>query len=707
MKTFLPRVAACLTGLATCLIGAEEEKSSPLTGTITLKAHAFDFTQGYGSSRTSYLEQYYARKGWGETTRGGFFLDVDWQLKYELDDYNVVTFDRWGEGRYREGGRLAWDKEQFQLSAKYDFIRTATGGLGYMFSPAVVQGSVNPAHYFPARTNTASGYLAQFNDETNRKIFYVDRLTYGAGFEIKPGVLGELTRVSLDWNGYTRKGQKMQSTVYGGSDLLPTTDRALQRWRALSKEIDEMSNQLTLKLQASPGRVVNLTYLGTWDHFNNRAPDLTISSFNLPAPYFVDNANPLRPLRPLGFTPDSTLISHALRATKDMGNTRWSAGAGMADLEQDSFTRPQIALGYETGKVKTRDAFLNFDTAFNRTYRLQGHVRYGSRENASTFPVPGLITDLSRSSLGVRLNETESVRYGLAAILRPKNARTTITTGWQAEDKTRDLTYNAAGGIIPSVSLLKGDTSSDELFVRTNTRLSDQLALRGSLAYTWADKTGFVTEPARDLALKTALVYTTANGDTFSFYYNLKDNRNDNNSFTDKAVVDPKTYYQNIEQTFHSGGLSYDFKPSEAVHTHLSLNWSRQDASVLYYETSRRRYEATTVFNLRDLTSSSVDVYILSMGWVWKYTPQLHFDAAYDLVVTDGNLASGEVARELSKIDDTLDSSHHTLAVGATYHFSAARSVRVGYTLEDYSDSAYPLLSGRVHQVLVGLNFHL
>lgn len=703
MKTRLISTFSCTAALLTSSLVLAQE--SDVSGTITTKLHGFDFTKGTGTSRTSFLERYYTRKGWGGGDRhGGFFLDVDLQLKIQLAENSVLTIDRWGDGQYRQGGVAAWDKEAFQVSAKYDFLRTSTGGLSYLFSPAVVEGSTNPAHYFPARTNTASGYLAQFNDYTDRKVFYVDRFSYGAGFQIKPDVLGEATRIQLEWDGYSRKGEKMQSMIFGGSDLSPTTDRALARWRSFTKRIDEMNNRLRLSVTLSPGDLFNLAYTGVLEKFDNRAADFLHRDIPLQAPFFI--GNPANELRPVNFVPDSTLVSHSLRVTKQLASTRLTAGAHMADLEQDSFTPGQIALGYDTGEVRIREAFGTADTQVSRLIRLQGHVKYGSRKNASSFPVVGLIDNTASSRLGVRLNEIESFKYGLSATMRPTAWRSTVVVGWEAENKDRDLTFSDAG-ITPSVSLLKGDTTSDKVFVRTNTRLNAQTVVRAAVSYLWADKTGTVIEPSKGLGIKTALVYTTPKGSLVTMYYDWNDTENDNNSFTDKGVADPRTYYQNIDNTNIAAGLSYDFKASDEVDARMSLNWARQDASVRFFETNRRRYEANPIFNIRDYTGSSIEVYVLSLGAVWKFSPQLHFDAAYDLTLTDGHLATGEVARELSKVDDTLDNAIHTFSVGTTYFMSETMRLRVNYLLEDYSDSAYSLLSARAHMVTFALSVDL
>jgi hypothetical protein len=682
-----------------------------LTGEIVPKIYFFDHFDGVGADRTSYLERYRAQKGWSGDSRSGLYMDMDLRLDYKYGKDGHLTLNRWGEGQYRQGGRAQWDTERLQLSADYNFFRRSTGGIDFLFSPNQVAGGIDPSYYPAGSTNSNSGYVAQFNDDSSRSLYQVSRFAYGLGFMIKPGVLGAKTTIAINYNGYLRYGQRRLSYALGGSDVQkapipPLTNFVLQRWRGVAQNVDENMNRLSWNLTASPKDIVNLAYTGAVEGFDNRARDLTQRDIPLAAPFFY---NPTADqTRPLGFSPDSTLVSHALRLNKAMGSTNLAAGYNRSTLKQDSFTQPQIRLGYNTGRVSTENAFVNFASNVNPMTCLQGFVNLGQRDNESSYPVAGLINAIATSSqtLGVRTNRIESVGYGLAAVIRPKGLGSTLTVGWKAEDKERDLTYHATE-IIPSVSLYRSDTETDEIYAKWSSLNMKGVTLRLTSSYAWADKTGLVTEPSRAFGLKAAVSYTAPSGLLFSGYYGLKDRENDNNTWTDKAVAAPATYTQDISSTVQSAGASFNFQPAKDVNASIGLDWMRMDASVLYYESSRRRFEATTTFALRDLVGSLVDNYLFSAGADYKASDRLKFTGFYNLTRSDGNLASGKVAAELRTVDDTLDNTLHSIVLGANYDLSKTRQLRVAYRYDDYEDSAYPVLSGGIHSVMFAISFKL
>ena len=221
-----------------------------------------------------------------------------------------------GRGQYRHGGQARWDTEQLQFSADYNFFRRSTGGIDYLFSPNLVPGGTDPSYYPAGSTNTNSGYVAQFNDDSNRTLYHVNRLAYGLGFMIKPGVLGANTTLTLNYTGYLRYGQRRQTYALGGSDVTkapvpPTTNFVLQRWRGFSENIDENMNRIGWSLSASPKYVFHLAYTGAVEGFNNRTKAYTHR--DVPAPIY----NRPRSNRPLA-SPDSTFQSRRV-------NKRWAA----------------------------------------------------------------------------------------------------------------------------------------------------------------------------------------------------------------------------------------------------------------------------------------------------------------------------------------------------------------------------------------------
>lgn len=705
-KIFLTFALAC-SGFS--LHAAETDVPvAKLTGEITPKLYLFDYFDGVGADRTSFLERYNARRGIGSDSRSGLYLDLDLNLKYQINDDQSFTVKRWGEGQFRHGGHAQWDSEQLRWSADYSFFRRSTGGINQLFSPNQVPGGTDPTYFYPALTNTSSGYVAKFNDDSGQFLYHVNRFAYGLGFTIKPGVLGEKTTLAVNYTGYLRYGRRFQTYALGGSDAQSTVagDRSyvMQRWRGFSRNVDENMNRLTWSLTASPKDAFNLAYTGAWETFDNRARDYTHADIPLAAPYYY-NATADK-TRPLGFVPDSTLTTHNLRVSKTVGRTSLAAGYGVSKLEQDSFSQPQATLGYTKGEINTETAFLDLNSSITPVVGVQGFVKYGRRDNDSSFPVTGLIDAAASEKLGARINSLESTRYGVAVILRPAGMGSSFSLGWRAEDKSRDLTFHNTG-IIQSVSLYRNDTETDEVYAKWSSMNMKGVTFHLTSSYATADKTGLVTEPGQALGLKAVVNYTTPSGLVVSGYYNLKDTQNDNNAFTDKAVATPVAYTQDISRTVQSAGTSFSYQPAKDANIYASLDWMRLDASVLFFESSRRRFESTTTFALRDLQGSVVDNTMFSVGGDYKVSDRLKWSGVYSVTSVDGNLASGTVASQLSSIDDSLDSLLHSVAVEAVYDLSKTRKLRVGYRYEKYEDSAYPLLSGGAHSLMVGLTFML
>ena len=213
--------------------------TAALSGEITPKLYVFDYFDGVGSDRTSFLERYRAQQGWSGDNRSGVYLDLDLDVKYQRDEKSLLSVKRWGEGQYRHGGAAQWETERLKLTADYNFFRRSTGGIDYLFSPNLVPGGTDQAYYPAGSTNTNSGYGAKFNDDSNRTMYHVNRFAYGLGFTIKPGALGPTTTLAVNFDGYLRYGQRRQSYALGGSDVqkapvAPTTDFVLQRWRGFA-----------------------------------------------------------------------------------------------------------------------------------------------------------------------------------------------------------------------------------------------------------------------------------------------------------------------------------------------------------------------------------------------------------------------------------------------------------------------------------------
>lgn len=696
--------------LASGLVGASAETAaaSQWTGEITPKLIAFDLNDDTSPTSTSYLERYGARRSLGGDRRSGLYLDLDLDLIYQRSDDEKIELKRWGDGQYRQGGHAQWDNERFRLSADYSFFRRSTGGIELLYNPDKVAGGTDPSYFTATNKNTSSGYVAQFNDDAAPFLAQINRLAYGLGLALKPGLLGAKTTLAVNYTGYLRYGRTYQTYVLGGSDMQSTIagDRSyvLQRWRGYNRNVDQNMNRLSWTLTAAPKDLFNFAYAGTWEKFDNRARDYSHADIAPPAPYFYNPASDRS--RPLGFIPDSTLISHAVRANRTFGGTYVAASYKRSQLEQDSFTAPQKKYGYTQGEIGTENASLDVNTTVTPVVSLQGFVKYGLRENDSTFPVVGLHDAVTSEKLGAHLSRLESMRYGAALSLRPASLASTIAFGWQAEDKERDIVFHNTG-VVQSVSLYRPNSESSEFYAKLSS-----LDLRGftfhvTSSYATADQTGLVIEPSQAFGLKFLANYAVSDGVTVSGYYNLRDTENDNNAFTDKGVTSPRSYAQNVTNTLQSAGVSFNYRPTKSAGFQAGLDWMQSDAGVLYYESTRRRYESTTTFALRDTLGSTVDSYVFTLGGDVQASDNVKLTGQYSLVTTDGNLASGSVAEQLSAIDDSLDNQLHTLVLGADYKLSENRVLRLSYSYERYSDNAFPLLTGSAQSIMVGLTIRL
>ncbi|MDP3850876.1 MAG: hypothetical protein Q8Q59_10255 [Luteolibacter sp.] len=722
MKTtgylYLPLVGLGCLALQPVLAGpvAEPEvqpaaSQGDFTGSITTKLYGFDYFDAPGHSGYTYLDRYNVRKGYNGNYRSGFYADVDFDLNYAYGDDKSLSVTRWGEGFYRHGGELLWDEEAFALTSYYNFLRTTTGSLGYQFSPNVVEGLFGPnvgvdSRYNPTNANTNSGFLSRNNFDSSDTDYFVDRFSYGANFQIKPGALGEKTRIDIAWDGYLRDGLAMQSYVLGGSDLSGGSGgtRVNERWRTYSRDVDENMNRFTLKVQASPGDWFDINYLGSYERFDNRVRTAMLGDLTpiVSPPYTVTN-----PTRPVGYIPDASRLTNSLNLKRQFGDhTNVSAGYLDFRLKQESFPSYVSAQDYNTGEIVNQEAFINFDTSFTPVFGMEGEVRWAQRENNSTFPA-GTLTNINLGqTLGTRINDIESWDTDLAALVRPEGWGSTFALGWRHMDKSRDLTYSSItpAEIHPGVSLYRTDTVYDEMYLRWSALNWNGYNFRVTGVYRTADETGLVTDPEEVLGLKSAVTYTAENGLVWSAYYNYRSAENNDLRFNDK-VAPLLSYAQDVSNTLQSAGAMVSYNPSKDLNLYAGFDWMQMDADLLYFESKSRRFEANTVFEPGIYTDSTIDVYMLTFGGDYQLSENLKLLASYTMTLSDGNLASGDVADELATVDDSLDNVLHTFSLGAAYDIDDTKQLVVGYQFDYYEDDSYANLSAGAHSLMTGLRF--
>ncbi len=690
---------------------AGEAAAPGLGGEITTKFSFFDYTGGLGGDRAHYLERYDYQKGWGGDNRSGAYLDLGLDLTYFDGEKEIFTLERRGDGPYSHDGKARFKADKLDFSAYYSHYRSATNGIEYLFSPDQVPGGTDPSYA------AGTSYVRQFNNDSPNQVRYeIDRTTYGAEVDLKESLLGAGRSAALSYDGYTRDGNKLSTYVLGGSDartIVPAANATTERWRGFDQPVDEDMNRGTINFTASPGGLFQVSYEGSMEKFENQAKAFKHSDIVFPANV---QYNPLNDAtRPLGFVPDSSVLTNGVRLSKSYVNTAWGAGYAHSILEQDTFTDPQTRLGYNTGKISTDNGYFTVNHQVLPQLGLEGHVKYQKRDNDSTFPVAGLIETTNSERLGVRIDQTETWQYGLAASYRPMGMKTTFTPGWQRVDTDRDLTFNntaAGAGVRPDVSLYKEDTESDEIYLKMVTRPMQGLTLRLTPSYIWANQTGMVTEPEDSLKVKAQGSYAAANGMLLNGYYNFENRENSNNTFTDK-VAPFATYSQDTDNTMQSAGLSLHVVPAKQVTTFISLDWTQNAFESVYFSSDRRRYETNPIFAIRDLSEYDVDTYSLSLGGDLQASDLLKLNAGYTYTKSKGDVASGLIATELdSTIGGTIDNSLHSFLLGADYALGKNLDLQAGYVYDYYSDDAYrnldgDTLSGGVHTVMVGLVFKL
>lgn len=727
VKTLFRIVIPTLTILAVSPAHAADEAAqgkTAISGKITPKLYYFDYVDGFGTDRAQFPERYNYQKGFGGDNRSGFYLDADVNLVFANpeNDRDKVVLERQGFGLYNQRGFLEADTDRLGFAAFYSHFRSATGGIDFLYSPNEVTGGTDLAYFFPAGTNTNSGYVAQFNDDSGQTRFRIDRTTYGGSLEIKPELLGKMGSATLNYDGYQRDGNRFATYVLGGGDVTGGAARVLQRWRGFDMSVDEQVNRFALNLTGTPAGMFQLVYDGTVEKFDNQARNFTIADFaaNIQATG-VAVVPAARLSRDLHFVPDSTLLSNNIRLAKNFGSTAVAAGYGLSILDQDSFTQRQQAAGFEGG-IKTNSAYLDVNTGVLPWIALEGFVKYYNRDNDSTFPAVGLIDPAGGGEqLDVRIDRIESFNYGLAATFRPRMLKSTVTAGWKREDSDRDLTWSAVSTVAPLLnaiqpqrSLYRQQTLSDEWYINWVARPMPGLILRVTPSYLSADETALVTKPEESFNLKTKVSYAAANGTLVSGYYNYKDMQNSNNTFTNAlgppTKVDGASVEQDIDNTLQSAGASLSLSPSEKLNTTASLSWMQNDLESFFISTNRRRFEAPNnpvLFVPRERSNYLVDTYVASLGADLQATSALSFSGNYSFTKSKGHIASGQIEAALPEVDDDINDNIHTVSLGVDYALMKNVALSGTYSFDYYDNEAFNDLTGGAHTLMFGVSFGL
>lgn len=719
LKCVLPSLTVLAAVVTTAY--AAEEGGLVASGEVTPKLYYFDFTGGPGAGLTPYLQSYGGQEAWDGNRDNGFYADFDIGLTLSNDQRDVLVLERQGFGIDNHRARVRGGGEAIGFSGYYSHFRINSGSVDYLLRPGTAE---NPVATVPPYNSAGNaGYLTRFNNDSGGQTdYHIERTRYGIGVQFKPDLLGKNTHLAINADGYKREGNRFATWVAGNGDITPNSAAQKQaRWRGYDKPVDENMGRFSLNFTAAPAGLFQFAYDGSLEKFSSRARTALMTDFQatIEGPGTAPTGLTLAGDAQLHFVPDSTLMTHAIRASKTFGGTALAAGFGLSNLGQDSFSNQQLAAGYTRGEIGTQNAFLSLHQRLTASSGLEGYVKYYNRENDSTGTLPGsdFLDRGVRDQWGLRINDVESLTYGLSATVSGLPAKSSLTAGWERKDIERDLQYNFITatpniGIFPSVSLYSDATVADEFYLKWVARPMKGMTVRLTPSVVQADKTGFVTEVEESVNLKASLGYAVTSHTHVSGYYRYKDKSNGNHSFidTNKPTSGPITlgseYPQKADDTFNAAGLSLSFVPSEWVTIGASLDWAQTDFETYFFGSNVRRFEANVMFDPRGTSGYKVDTWSLALNGEYQPIDPLRLRAGYILSKSEGGLRTTTTALG-DVVSDRIDHTIHTVALGADYVVSKTTRLRVLYTYENYDDNVFDVLSGGVNTVMVGVAFGL
>jgi len=657
-----------------------------------------------GEDKTHFLERYDYREGWSGDTRSDAFFDLDLDITANDGNRDVFVLERRGFGEHNHDGKAKYSNDVLNVYGNYSHYRSATGGIDYLFSPGQVPGATGGGG-----GGGGGGFANTFNDDSGTSLYSIDRTTFGAGFKVKPAALGNMASISVDYAGYLRDGNKfapfLLDSLGGGGGGGGGTGQ--ERWRGINLAVDERMNRIGLTLTASPQKRFELAYEVSYEEFVNNTPELQMQR-DITDPAGIAVPNNTSPLASLFYVADTKLINHGIRASKNYNDrVMLATGFGTSWLKQDSFSELEQASGHTKGRITTDNAYLTANAIVSLDVSVEGHIKYYSHDNDSTFP--DALISLS-TLVAPRISSINSMDYGVAASWRPDFYSSNLTVGWNRIDKERDLTFGTSGQAIePAQTLYREDTLSDEVYLKWTARPALGWNLRVTPSYTWADKTGLVTEPEEAFKLKSMLSYAAPAGWVVNGFYDYTNRRNSNNTFTDGDGA--PSYSQDIDRTLHSAGASLNVTPRDYVNTFVNLYWMQDDASSYLFSSTVQRWNPAVAFTLLPESNYKIDSYVLSLGGEWEFSDKISLNGSYTYSKSRGDVASGEVLDSLvtatGTVDARIDNTLHSFALGGDYAINPKAKLRVHYVYDQYDDKAYDLLSGGVHMIAVGVAFTL
>jgi hypothetical protein len=690
--------------------------SSTTAAVITPRLFAFGYFKGADDGQTSYLERYDYLESWSGDTRSGGFADFDLDVTTNNGERDQFVFERRGFGQNDDRNAARYSSDALNVYGTYSRYRSATGGIDYLFSPGQVAGGTIPhtgggGGGGGSHGGGGAGWASTFNDDANRYDYIIDRTTYSAGFKVKPAVLGGSATVSVDYEGYTRDGNKFAPILLGEYGNVQGSGWGQDRWRGINLDVDEHMNRVGLTLTASPRQLFELAYEASFEEFINDAPELQLqrditdpAGVSLPPAATASDR-----ITPILYTPDTHLVKQGLKISKNFSNrVMVAAGYGASWLTQDSYSQLEQDSGHTRGQVNTNNAYLTANGVVSPDVSVEGHIKYYTHANGSTYP-DGLIN--ANTLVGPRIDRIESHDYGLSANWRPDFLASNLTLGWRRLDLQRDLTWGTPGqSILPPQSLYRDDSLSDEVYLKWIARPAKGWTTRLTPSFIRADTTGLVSEPGDAFKIKAMASYASPDGWLVSGFYDYKSLKNRNNTFTDgSGVTPPQTYNQDVNNTLNSAGLSLNLMPRDTVNVQANLYWMQNDFSGYLFTTNVQRWDPTVAFTPEDVSNCKVNTYVFNLGGDWQASDKFKLTASYTLSTSSGDVASGIVLAQLQAatgtVDSAIDNTLHTVSLGGDYLLNDKTTLRVNYIYENYNDNAYDLLDSGYSMLAIGVSF--
>ena len=527
------------------------------------------------------------------------------------------------------------------------------------------------------------------------------------------------------------KATRVTNYVLDSYSLRSSSGTAEQnQWRGYARSINEQAGKLTYNLSITPLDSWLMNYEFSIDRFRNDTSPVTfrnLSQWAGPTLPFETGADPNTPLH---FTPDSTQISNSVRLTKRFGDSAIvSGGVSMSRLEQNTFSQPQYAFGYTTGRTDTDTWYLTGKFNASRSVGVEAFARYSQRDNASSYPVAGFYDPVSiygdQRMVMPRINRLKTLGYGVETRLYPSFLKTTFSAGWKHEDKKRDLTYGIVPALAPPLVLYGDRTNSDELFVKLVSRPAPRWTVRLTPSYQWANETGLVTDPDKMVKLKTSVAYTNPEWNELAVagYYNYTYKKNDSLSYANYGLTPPgfgTSQKQQATSKAQAFGINLSVIPLEALKVNLSYDWNQNDLSSYYFSSNRLRFDYPLAypgivnphptvpldFLILDQTNYNVNTHTIAAG-IEKQWNRYLFTGNYSLNWAQGHNANGLAGQSLPQVDDRVDNLLHSLSLGVEYAWKKDVTIRGIYAHDRYSDKVYDALDGSRNAVWLGLDYRL